>query len=148
MVTRPLFTCDWGVWCMRLDTCRVIIREWNVVTIYRYLSGWGVRLLHCACVRMCLMSYITSALFWTPMVSAVRKLIILSDNCSFRTLVFLMEYRQNPTSLRSHIRFAIKLVHGWGYILAQDWWSQLYLLGYFSLIFCFSGLIDHCPNVN
>ena len=45
--------------------------------------------------------------FWTPIVSAVQKLIILSDNCSYWTLVFLVEYRQNTTSLQGHIQFAI-----------------------------------------
>ena len=45
--------------------------------------------------------------FWTPVVSAVRKLIILSDNCSYRTLLFLLEYRQNATSLQCQFQVAI-----------------------------------------
>ena len=40
------------------------------------------------------------------MVTAVRKLIILSDYCSNRTLVFLVEYCENATSLQGHTRFA------------------------------------------
>jgi hypothetical protein len=40
------------------------------------------------------------------MISAVRKLIVLSDNCSFRILMFLTEYRENVTSLQAPIRFA------------------------------------------
>ena len=41
------------------------------------------------------------------MATTVRKLIILSDYCSNWTLVFLVEYRENATSLQGHIRFAI-----------------------------------------
>ena len=36
------------------------------------------------------------------MVSAVRKLIILSDNCRYWILVFLVEYCQNAKSLQDH----------------------------------------------
>ena len=35
------------------------------------------------------------------MISAVWKLIVLSDNCSFQTLVFLGEYRENATSFQA-----------------------------------------------
>ena len=45
-----------------------------------------------------------------PMVSAVQKLIILSEDCSYWTLVFVVEYCQNTaTSLQGHIWFAISM---------------------------------------
>ena len=42
-------------------------------------------------------------------------------------LLFLVEYRQNATSL-SKVVFGLQLVRGWGYILAQDRQSPLFPL--------------------
>jgi hypothetical protein len=42
----------------------------------------------------------------------------LSDNCSFRTLVFLAEYRE--TQHHSKLPFGSQALRGWGYILTQD----------------------------
>lgn len=50
------------------------------------------------------------AIFLT--VTAVQKLIILCDNCSFQTLVFLVEYHQNATSLQDHIQIAFNMLVG------------------------------------
>ena len=47
-----------------------------------------------------------------PMISAVRKLIILYNNCSYRTLGFLVKYRQNATLLQGHFWFAISTCVG------------------------------------
>ena len=47
-----------------------------------------------------------------PMVSAVWKLIILSDNCSYWTLVFLVEYRQNAIPLWRYFWVAISMYVG------------------------------------
>ena len=59
-----------------------------------------------------------------PMVSAVHKLIILSDNYSYRILVFLVYIAE--TQHRSNVSFSLQILHGWVYILAQHRWSQLF----------------------
>ena len=37
----------------------------------------------------------TLDIFQTPLVSAVHKLVILTDSCSYRTIMCLVKYRKN-----------------------------------------------------
>ena len=65
-----------------------------------------------------------------PKVRVVQKLIILSEDGSYQTLMFLVEYGQNAMSLLGYIW----LVYGWDYILAQVQQSQLF--PFFLLYWC------------
>ena len=72
--------------------------------------------------------------FWTSMVNIVQKLNILSDNCSYQTLVFLVVYRHNTISFQSHFSchtynlsffyspdFVVKIIH-----VSDSWSFTLY----------------------
>ena len=52
--------------------------------------------------------------FWTPTISVVRKLIILSDNYSYLTLVFKSLVKYYKMQHCSKVIFGFQLVHGWG----------------------------------